>query len=63
MDTSENFYRLDKDGQLVVSNGKEDAVFFTYEEADKKIGKGKRAHFYRTAWKASNGLSSFRFIK
>ena len=47
MDTSENYYRLDKNGQLVVADGKEDAVFFTYEEADKKIGKGKRAHFYK----------------
>lgn len=47
MDTSENFYRLDKSGQLVVADGREDAVFFTYEEADKKIGKGKRAHYYK----------------
>ena len=47
MDNSENLYRLDKDGQLVVAVGKEDAVFFTYEEADKKIGKGKRSHYYK----------------
>lgn len=47
MDNSENFYRLDKHGQLVVADGKEDAAFFTYEEAGKKIGKGKRAHFYK----------------
>lgn len=47
MDTSENYYRLDKSGQLVVADGREDAVFFTYEEADKKIGKGKRAHYYK----------------
>ena len=47
MDTSENYYQLDKSGQLVVADGKEDAVFFTYEEADKKIGKGKRAHYYK----------------
>lgn len=47
MDTSENYYRLDKSGQLVVADGRKDAVFFTYEEADKKIGKGKRAHYYK----------------
>lgn len=47
MDTSENYYRLDKSGQLVVADSRKDAVFFTYEEADKKIGKGKRAHYYK----------------
>ena len=47
MDCSGNFYRLDSDGQLVVADGKEDAVFFTYEEADSKIGNGKRSQFYR----------------
>lgn len=47
MDTSENYYRLDKSGQLVAADSREDAVFFTYEEADKKIGKGKRAHYYK----------------
>ena len=47
MDTDDSYYRLDKSGQLVVADGKEDAVFFTYEEADKKVGKGKRAHFYK----------------
>lgn len=28
MDSSGNYYRLDSDDQLVVADGKEDAVFF-----------------------------------
>ena len=47
IDSSGNYYRLDSDDQLVVADGKEDAVFFTYEDANMRIGSGKRSHFYR----------------
>ena len=58
MDSSGNYYRLDSDDQLVVADGKEDAVFFTYEEADMRIGSGKRSHFYQIVQAAeSTGIS------
>ncbi len=47
MDTDGHYYQLDSEGQLVMAEGKEDAVFFTYEEADRRIGNGRRAQFYK----------------
>ncbi len=58
MDSSGNYYRLDSDNQLVVADGKEDAIFFTYEDADMRIGSGKRSHFYQIVQAAeSTGVS------
>ena len=58
MDSNGKYYRLDSDNQLVVADGKEDAVFFTYEDADMRIGSGKRPHFYQIVQVAeSTGVS------
>lgn len=47
MDNDGNYYRLDASGQMVVADGRIDAVFFTYEEASSKIGNGKKSHYYK----------------
>lgn len=47
-DTSGKFYRLGSKGALVVAQNTNEAQIFSFEEARKKIGKGKKAHFYKT---------------
>lgn len=46
-DTSGKFYRLGSKGALVVAQNTNEAQIFSFEEARKKIGKGKKAHFYK----------------
>ena len=47
-DTSGKFYRLGSKGALVIARDTNEAQIFSFEEAKKKIGKGKKAHFYKT---------------
>ena len=47
-DTSGKYYRLGSKGALVIARDTNEAQIFSYEEARGKIGKGKKAHFYKT---------------
>lgn len=47
-DTSGKFYRLGSKGALVVAQNTNEAQIFSFEEARRKIGKGKKTHFYKT---------------
>ena len=47
MDSAENYYKLDAEGQLVEAKGKSNAVLFSYEVARERIGNGRKEHFYR----------------
>lgn len=47
-DTSGKFYRLGSKGALVIAQNTNEAQIFSFEEARRKIGKGKKAHFYKT---------------
>lgn len=46
MDKRFCFYRLNNDSQLVAAINKAEADVFSYEEAKRRIGTGKRAQFY-----------------
>lgn len=46
LDYKGDFYRTDNTGQLVVADSRDTAKWFTLEEANQRIGAGKKAHFY-----------------
>lgn len=48
VDTAGNFYRINKNNQLVVTDDKEQAGIFNFVEANRRIGSGKKSHFYLT---------------
>lgn len=41
-----NYYRINGSDQLVVADGREDAGLFSFVEANRRIGGGKKSHFY-----------------
>lgn len=45
MDYSENYYRVNKEEQLVVAAGKEETTVFTFSQANSKISVGKKIIF------------------
>ena len=45
MDYSENYYRVNKEEQLVVAAGKEETKGFTFSQANSKISVGKKIIF------------------
>ncbi|MBQ8279116.1 MAG: hypothetical protein IJZ23_04685 [Roseburia sp.] len=46
MDKGFYYYRLNNNSQLVVAMSKDEADIFSYEEARRRIGNGKKAQFY-----------------
>lgn len=48
MDGNGNYYRTNKDNQLVVAANREEASVFTLFDANQRIGGGKKATFYFT---------------
>lgn len=46
MDGSGNYYRINNKDQLVTAGNREQADFFTFAEANSRIGGGKKSHFY-----------------
>ena len=48
VDASGNYYRTNKNNQLVVASNKEEASVFTMFEANQRIGGGKKSSFYFT---------------
>ena len=48
MDGNGNYYMLDGRNQLVVAKDRNEAGLFTFLEANRRIGGGKRARFYHT---------------
>lgn len=41
-----NYYKLSSDNNLVLASDSVDATLFSYEDADKRIGSGRKAHYY-----------------
>ncbi len=46
MDYSENYYRVNKEEQLVVAAGKEETTVFTFSQANSKISVGEKNHLF-----------------
>ena len=46
MDYSSNYYRVNKDNQLVVATNEEEATVFTFAQANSRICVGKKSSFY-----------------
>ena len=46
MDRGFFYYRLNHNSQLVVASSKDEADIFSYEDAKRRIGHGKKAQFY-----------------
>ena len=46
MDYSGNYYRTNRADQLVATTGEQDATVFTFTQANRHIGAGKKALFY-----------------
>ena len=46
MDYSSNYYRVNKEDQLVVAANEEEATVFTFAQANSRICVGKKSSFY-----------------
>lgn len=46
VDASGNYYRINNKDQLIMTKDRNEADVFSFMEANKRIGSGKKAHFY-----------------
>lgn len=46
VDRSFYYYRVNEDSQLVMASSKDEADIFSYEDANNRIGNGKKSNFY-----------------
>lgn len=46
VDASGNYYRTNKNNQLIMTKQRNEADVFSFVEANKRIGAGKKSHFY-----------------